>query len=353
MGSFLYTSDFLKCSNRLEALSKFAVDAFRAARLFCHIYQKNDFAFTKQLCSGFILRHRFMVRSPIPHKTCSIVIRKIFVRGFSKKAVSRKCLTAQGFGQCRHLNCGRWAIGNVRERCHEHPRPLSTHTDTLLRAASWTCTRSADIGPPRLESTCRTYHRRSASAARPSLARSRKEVAVPATRVGAATKGDRDGEVGNIYHLFEKKGGAPSDKSAVDPFPVVKWVSLKDGRTEDDGMEDKAAKFIQNQNTLLVNADFRVFNDMIARLCREKDTGIGPDLQSTVEEVVHQWFEQALVETVIGVQQMRGSKEWGPEEIERALSSEALTSAVMQRYHVYIACRRDLGAKFGKFSASG
>jgi len=170
--------------------------------------------------------------------------------------------------------------------------------------------------------------------------------------VGAATKGDRDGEVGNIYHLFEKKGGTPSEKSAVDPFPVVKWVSIKNGRTEDDGMEDKAAKFIHNQNTLLVNADFRVFKDMIARLCREKDAGIGPDLQSTVEEVVHQWFEQALVETVIGVQQMRGSKEWGPEEIEKALSPEALTSAVMQRYHVYIACRRDLGAKFGKFVAA-
>jgi len=64
-------------------------------------------------------------------------------------------------------------------------------------------------------------------------------------------------------------------------------------------MEDTAAKFIHNQNTLLVNADFRVFKDMIARLCREKDAGIGPDLQSTVEEVVHQWFEQALVETVV------------------------------------------------------
>jgi len=51
-------------------------------------------------------------------------------------------------------------------------------------------------------------------------------VAVPATRVGAATKGDRDGEVGNIYHLFEKKGGAPSDKSAFDSIPSVKWVSL-------------------------------------------------------------------------------------------------------------------------------
>jgi hypothetical protein len=26
---------------------------------------------------------------------------------------------------------------------------------------------------------------------------------------GAASKGQRDGEVGNIYHLFEKKGGVP------------------------------------------------------------------------------------------------------------------------------------------------
>jgi hypothetical protein len=171
--------------------------------------------------------------------------------------------------------------------------------------------------------------------------------------VGAATKGDRDGQVGNIYHLFEKKGGTPSERATVDPFPVVNWVSIKNGgRTEDDGMEDKAAKFIQNQNTLLVNADFRVFTDMIARLCKEKDTQVGPGLQSTVEEVVHQWFEQALVETVIGIQQMRGSKEWGPEEVEKALSSEALTSAVMQRYHVYIACRRDLGAKLGRFSAA-
>jgi Histidine kinase-, DNA gyrase B-, and HSP90-like ATPase len=171
--------------------------------------------------------------------------------------------------------------------------------------------------------------------------------------IGATSKGDRDGEVGKLYHLFEKKDGVPSTRAVVDPFPVVNWVSIKNRtRTEDDGMEDKAAKYIQNQNTLLVNADFRVFTDMVARLCKEKDTALGADLQSTVEEVVHQWFEQALVETVIGVQQLRGSKEWGPAEIERAVSAEALTSAVMQRYHVYVACRRDLGAKFGRFTAA-
>ena len=172
------------------------------------------------------------------------------------------------------------------------------------------------------------------------------------SEIGAASKGPRDGEVGQIYHLFEKKGGVPSKKTTADPFPVVRWVSVKNStRTEDDGMEDKAATFIPSQNTLLINGDFRVFTDMIARLCKEKDVSVGPALSDAVEEIVHQWFEQALVETIIGIQQLRGSKEWGPEQIDRALSAEALTSTVMQRYHVYIACRRELGAKFGKLSA--
>jgi hypothetical protein len=91
---------------------------------------------------------------------------------------------------------------------------------------------------------------------------------------------------------------------------------------------------------------------MIARLSKERDAGRGPALRNVVEEIVHHWFEQALIETVIGVQQLRGSKEWGPDEIDKALSPEALTSAVMQRYHVYIACRREIGARFGKLSAA-
>jgi hypothetical protein len=172
-------------------------------------------------------------------------------------------------------------------------------------------------------------------------------------QVGSDAKGDRDGEVGNIYHLFEKKDGTPSEKSAADPFPVVKWVSIETGtRTSDDDMEDKAATYIRNQNTLLVNADFRVFTDMRTRLAKEKDVGSGPSLKEVVKEIVHQWFEQALVETVIGIMQLRGSKEWGLDQIDKALGPEALTAAVMQRYHVYIACRRELGARFGKLAAS-
>jgi hypothetical protein len=166
--------------------------------------------------------------------------------------------------------------------------------------------------------------------------------------VGSTASGTRDGEIGNIYHLFEKKGGVSSDKVQTDPFPIVKWVSLLDKTREEGDMEDRAAKYLADQNTLLVNADFRVFRDMISRLCKAKETKQGANIESVVEDVVHAWFEQALVEAVIGIQQLKGSKEWGPDSIEDALSQESLTTTVMQRYHVHIACRRDLGAKLGK-----
>jgi len=129
------TSDFLKRSRRAAITSKFVVNAYRPARLFYHIYQKNDFAFTKQLGSGFILRGRFTARALRSHRPCSIVIRKISANGFSKRVASRKCPTVQDFGQYWHLNYGRSAIGNVRERCHEHPRSLPTHTDARAAAA--------------------------------------------------------------------------------------------------------------------------------------------------------------------------------------------------------------------------
>ena len=172
--------------------------------------------------------------------------------------------------------------------------------------------------------------------------------------VGTTAKGKRDSEVGNVYHLFEKKnGGTPAERSQTDPFPVVNWVSRKDNTRDEGDMEDKAAKYVANQNTLMVNADFRIFADMVKRLAKTKDVAPGGiDITPTITDVVHAWFEQALIETVIGVQQLKGSKEWGSSEIESALSEEALTAAVMQRYHIFNSCKRELGAKLGKGAAT-
>src|SRR5207253_2599516 len=62
-----------------------------------------------------------------------------------------------------------------------------------------------------------------------------------------------------------KKDGTPGTKVQPDPFPICKWVTIKPpDRTRDpNDLEDRAAKFLADQNTLLINADFRVFADMI------------------------------------------------------------------------------------------
>jgi len=165
---------------------------------------------------------------------------------------------------------------------------------------------------------------------------------------GRSGGGKRGGTLGNIYTLFEKKDGKPGEKVEPDPFPITKWISTCDNTRESGDMEDRAARFLEDQNLLLINADFRVFADMASRW--HKELGEDDAVKKVVEEVVRAWFEQALVETVIGVQAMRGAKEWTLEPIRRALSEESLTAAVMQRYHVNNCVKRELGSKLGKFS---
>ncbi len=57
---------------------------------------------------------------------------------------------------------------------------------------------------------------------------------------------------------------------------------------------------------------------------------------------MREWFEQTLVETVLGVRSLAGSQRWSVEDVGNALSEEALTAAVMQRYHVDVASKRAL-----------
>lgn len=103
-----------------------------------------------------------------------------------------------------------------------------------------------------------------------------------------------------------------------------------------------------SQNTLFVNADFRVFRDMVVWWQKQVGDGSGAGVSSIIEEAVKNWFEQSLVETVVGVQAMKESKEWSVDAIEKALSEEALTAAVMQRYHVNNSVKRELGTKLGR-----
>ncbi len=171
-------------------------------------------------------------------------------------------------------------------------------------------------------------------------------------RVRSSTKsGGSGGGAGNIYSLFEKKDGSPGSRVKADPFPKTCWISVRDGTREGGDLEDRAARYIMDQNILLINADFRVFTDMTDEWF--KQLGKKDSVKTTVEEVVRTWFEQALVETVIGIQGLQGSQQWHHEDMKRALSEEALTSAVMQRYHINSNIKRELGSRLGRQPSAG
>jgi len=87
------------------------------------------------------------------------------------------------------------------------------------------------------------------------------------------------------------------------------------------------------------------FRDMVKRWTEAYREVHGAE--RVIEDETREWFEQALVEVVIGVRALRGSLLWTGEDINRALSSESLTATVLQRYHVDMALRRSLGTKLG------
>ncbi len=167
----------------------------------------------------------------------------------------------------------------------------------------------------------------------------------PSTTTSGGQGSGEGATAGGVYAIFQKEGGKPGERANPDVFPHVQWISVKDGTRERDQLEDRAAQFIIDQNLLLINADFRVFTDLINKFA--KDYGGNATLK-VVEDAVRAWFEQALVETVIGIQAMRNAKEWTIQDIESALSEEALSSVVMPRYHVHNSVKRELGSKLGK-----
>lgn len=158
-------------------------------------------------------------------------------------------------------------------------------------------------------------------------------------------QGGKGGRAGDIYSLFLAAKGVPGEELRVDVQPEVRWVSVTDGTRTPPDLEDRAAKYLPPENMILANGDFRVFTDMIDRWCKQYSHV--PGARETVQDVVREWFEQQLIETVMGVQALRDARQWSVQEIDKSWSEEALTAAAMPRYHIDIAVKRALGAKLG------
>jgi hypothetical protein len=169
-------------------------------------------------------------------------------------------------------------------------------------------------------------------------------------RTGHRDSGTKGGKSGDIYALFAESGDAMGNPVDSIDDPDVKWIKAEDGSRIPPDLNDRAARFLLQQNLLIINADFRVFTDMVDRWVGFY--GHVPGAVATVREVVHEWFEQQLTETVMSAKALKRTGRWSIDELANLWSEEALTAAVLPRWHIDQSIRRNLGQRLGTLKAA-
>lgn len=159
----------------------------------------------------------------------------------------------------------------------------------------------------------------------------------------------RGNQSGDLYSQIARASGDRAiavRKQMVEP--KTQWIRSSDATRSPGEIEDRAGRYLPEQHTLLLNADFRAFTEMIDHwTTRYKAIPAAPPV---VRDVVLEWFEQQAVEAVLGTIALAGSQTWSDDHIKMALSEEALTAAVMPRWHVYSKIGQVLARRLGRQS---
>jgi hypothetical protein len=135
-------------------------------------------------------------------------------------------------------------------------------------------------------------------------------------------------------------------EAAVVELPEVMWVSVRDRTRAPGDLEDQAARYHVERHELTINADFRVFADMMSRWERRYQ-GV-PGAHGTIAALVREWFEQALVEVVLSARSFGRSPHWDSNDLAALLSPAALTAAVLPRQLVDAQIKKRLAQKLGR-----
>ena len=167
---------------------------------------------------------------------------------------------------------------------------------------------------------------------------------------GAKRESGRGGRAGDVYALFAEQKGNPADEINSPIEPEAKWITAEDGTRTPPDLDDRAARFLADQNLLLINGDCRIFTDMIDRWERQYERV--PGCRTTITGVVREWFEQQLIETIMSALALRSTGKWSAQELDQLWTEEAMTAAVLPRYHIDISVKRALGSKLGRLRAA-
>jgi len=165
-----------------------------------------------------------------------------------------------------------------------------------------------------------------------------------ASKKSSGGAGVRSGSLATalLSELAADGNGVAAEAVSPDPFPRLDWSS------ETESMRDRAAEYLPSDNRIIANKDFQGLRDLIAYFSRgHQDT---PELLRVIEDVVKEAFEQVLIECVAGALSLRHRQHWNLDDFDRAVSREALTLVVMQRYWMCSQIRRTLGSKIKGFN---
>jgi hypothetical protein len=149
----------------------------------------------------------------------------------------------------------------------------------------------------------------------------------------------------DVFALFAEAAqiyGAPTDDMHE---PNTVWITEKDGSRTPPDLDDRAAKFLSERNLIMINADFRVFSDLVDRW--KKAYAHFPGTQALITDVVHEWFEQELIETVVSALALHKAGGMSIKEVADLWSEDSLTAAVLARYHIDQSIKRHLGQQLG------
>lgn len=140
-----------------------------------------------------------------------------------------------------------------------------------------------------------------------------------------------------------KPKGTRGDQVNRDDLPRTHWKYVADGTRARGEMEDKAAHYDAESNELYINGDFRTFVAWIDYFARQYPSI--PGVRETIKAQVEIWWEQMLLEAVLAFQDFRRSPHWTE---MHTLTDEALTMAVLPRYHFFNAFKRAIRTQLGK-----
>ncbi|MBF0443298.1 MAG: hypothetical protein HQK54_15425 [Oligoflexales bacterium] len=127
-------------------------------------------------------------------------------------------------------------------------------------------------------------------------------------------------------------------------YPTVRWISRESGTREPGDMPERAARYLSEQNVLLINGDFSMFK-ILTKIWKEKYCSEG--VESVIQNTSKVHWEQSLIETVLGIK-----SQFKKEDYHKLLSEEALTASIQSRYYLNIVIRTEL-SKIGDEMTTG